>query len=348
MKRIPLALSAVICLTFLSFNAVAATHDVMVGNNFFSPNDLTIEVGDTVRWTNNANRTHDVTADDFSWASETSSSFIFSRTFNSVEEVLYHCTVHSAPGRNINTSQNGRINVIEGAQNQAPTAAFSSTCTDLGCNFTDQSTDSDGSIASWSWDFGDGSMSSAQNPGHSYAAAGTYTVSLSVTDDGGTSDFTSSMVMVTESEPAYIQINAGMTDAWLNPDTAGQGFFIIVWEGIEFIFLSWFTFDTERPPDDVTALFGEPGHRWVTAQGNYDGHTATLDVFLSEGGILDSEEPPVMTDSENPYGTITIMWTSCTDGILTYNIPSLGLMGEVPIERIVLDNVPLCEAGQDG
>ena len=68
----------------------AEVHEVVVGNNFFSPNNLTIEVGDTVRWTNDSGRTHDVTADDFSWNSETSSSFVFERTFNTAEEVLYH------------------------------------------------------------------------------------------------------------------------------------------------------------------------------------------------------------------------------------------------------------------
>jgi len=166
-----------------------------------------------------------------------------------------------------------------------------------------------------------------------------------VTDNDGASDSSSSTVTVDEPPPETVLINAGMTDAWLDPATAGQGFFIIVWEGIKFIFLSWFTFDTERPPEDAMAIFGEPGHRWVTAQGNYDGDTATLDVFLSTGGVLDSEEPAAVTDPE-PIGTITIKWTSCTAGTLTYNIPSLGLMGEIPIERIVLDNVPLCEAGQ--
>jgi PKD repeat protein len=351
MIRKPFTLSALCCgmflsLGFFSSTVFPATHDVTVGNDFFSPNDLTIKVGDTVRWTNNANRMHDVTADDFSWNSVTSSSFVFERTFNSIEEVLYHCTVHSAPGRNINTSQNGRINVTQATQNQPPNAAFSSACAGLGCNFTDQSTDSDGTISSWSWSFGDDITSSMQNPDHNYAAAGTYTVTLAVTDNGGDSDSSSNMVTVEAPLPGLVLINAGMTDAWLDQATSGQGFFIIVWEGIEFIFLSWFTFDTERPPDDVTAIFGEPGHRWVTAQGPYDGDTATLDVFLSAGGVLDSEEPETVTDPE-PIGTITIQWTSCTAGMLTYNIPSLGLMGEIPISRIVDNNVALCEAGQN-
>jgi PKD repeat protein len=93
------------------------------------------------------------------------------------------------------------VSVTAPTANTPPTAAFASSCTDLDCNFTDQSTDSDGSVVSWSWDFGDGNSSTSQNPSHSYAAAGTYTVSLTVTDDDGDSDATSSDVIVTEPGP---------------------------------------------------------------------------------------------------------------------------------------------------
>ena len=247
---------AVFCMNPLT--VIAATHDVTVRNNFFSPNDLTIQVGDTVRWTNSSGF-HDVTADDGSWGSVTSNSWTFSRTFNSVEEVLYYCTVHSSPGRNINSNMNGRINVI-GAQ-----------------------------------------------------------------------------------EPTFL-INNRLSDAWYYPETSGQGFFIIVWEDIQTVFLSWFTYDTERPPEDVTAHLGEPGHRWLTAQGSYDGDTAELTVNLSSGGVFDASEPAVGPAEE--VGTITIVWTGCNEGLLSYDLPGLGLMGDIPIERIALDNVPACEAAQ--
>ena len=82
-----------------------------------------------------------------------------------------------------------------------------------------------------------------------------------------------------------------MSDAWFFPGTAGQGFFIIVWEDTGLIFLAWFTYDTERPPDDVIAFLGEAGHRWLTGLGPFDGDTALLDVFLSSGMIFDLGDP---------------------------------------------------------
>jgi hypothetical protein len=149
--------------------------------------------------------------------------------------------------------------------------------------------------------------------------------------------------VVSANEPEFL-INNRLSDAWYYPVTSGQGFFIIVWEDIQTVFLSWFTYDTERPPEDVTAHLGEPGHRWLTAQGPYDGDTAELIVNLSSGGVFDSAEPPV--DPAVEVGTITIVWTGCNEGLLSYDLPGLGLMGDIPIERIALDNVPACEAAQ--
>ena len=78
------------------------------------------------------------------------------------------------------------------APNQPPVANFTSSCTGLTCSFTSTSTDPDGTIASYSWTFGDGTTSTAQNPSKSYSAAGTYTVTLRVTDDDGVQSATAS------------------------------------------------------------------------------------------------------------------------------------------------------------
>jgi PKD repeat protein len=52
--------------------------------------------------------------------------------------------------------------------------------------FYDSSSDPDGYVAEWSWNFGDGSTSSESSPAHTYAAPGQYTVTLVVTDEVGT------------------------------------------------------------------------------------------------------------------------------------------------------------------
>jgi PKD repeat protein len=80
--------------------------------------------------------------------------------------------------------------------NTPPLAGFSPNCTNLTCTFTDASTDPDGSIAAWSWKFGDGSSSTLQSPSRTYAAAGTYTVSLDVTDNAGGHGTSSSSMTV--------------------------------------------------------------------------------------------------------------------------------------------------------
>jgi PKD repeat protein len=72
------------------------------------------------------------------------------------------------------------------APNQAPTAAFTSTAANLAATFDGStSSDPDGTVASYAWNFGDGSTGTGANPAHTYAAAGTYTVSLTVTDNQG-------------------------------------------------------------------------------------------------------------------------------------------------------------------
>jgi PKD repeat protein len=76
-------------------------------------------------------------------------------------------------------------NVMSGGANVPPVANFTFTTNYLAANFTDTSTDSDGTIVSWSWNFGDGATSTVQNPNHTYAAAGTYNVTLTVTDNNG-------------------------------------------------------------------------------------------------------------------------------------------------------------------
>jgi PKD repeat protein len=76
-----------------------------------------------------------------------------------------------------------------GTTNIAPTANANGPYTGTAgsaVNFSSAgSSDSDGNIASYAWNFGDGSSSTSANPSHTYSAAGTYNVSLVVTDNDG-------------------------------------------------------------------------------------------------------------------------------------------------------------------
>jgi len=139
---------------------------------------------------------------------------------------------------------------------------------------------------------------------------------------------------------AMFEINPGLNDAWYYPETDGQGFFITVLPEVKLVFLAWFTFDTERPAEDVEALLGGPGQRWLTAAGPYEGHLAQLEIDITTGGIFDAAEPK---PEHAPGGTIQLHFDDCKSGTVSYEIPSINQMGIIPIERVSLDNVSLCE-----
>lgn len=87
-----------------------------------------------------------------------------------------------------------------GQINNPPVAAFTVSSTLLTASFdASASADDDGSVTGWVWDFGDGTTGSGQTTSHTYAISGSYTVTLTVTDDGG----------ATDSEIQEISISAG-------------------------------------------------------------------------------------------------------------------------------------------
>jgi len=170
-----------------------------------------------------------------------------------------------------------------------------------------------------------------------YEADGTFIKNLVSSNSGGLIQPNAVRVRLLASQ---FLINAGLNDAWFNAATPGQGFFITVFPDIGQMFLAWFTYDTERPDASVMANLGEPGHRWLTAFGPYSGDTAQLDIEVTEGGVFNAASPmPTQTNG----GTVEVQFADCENGLLTYNIPALGLSGSIPITRITPDNVARCE-----
>jgi PKD repeat protein len=168
--------------------------------------------------------------------------------------------------------------------NQNPNADFTFTTDNLTVEFTDTSDDPDGTIVSWSWNFGDGNTSTTQHPVHSYASDGTYTVILTVTDNGGLTDDISKPVTV--SGPVNLPpiadftfasdgLTVIFTDQSIDPEGAIAGW---AWDF----------------GDGKTSIAMNVGHTF-TAAGTY---SVTLTVTDS-GSIVDSISKDVTVSSES-------------------------------------------------
>jgi pseudomonalisin/xanthomonalisin len=112
-----------------------------------------------------------------------------------------------------------------GGTGGTPTANFSDTTSGLTASFTDNSTDSGGSISAYAWTFGDGGTAATADPSHTYAAAGTYSVTETVTDgvSGKTSSKTASVTVSGSGTPAQLLGNTGFEAGTASPWTMSSG-----------------------------------------------------------------------------------------------------------------------------
>ena len=136
-----------------------------------------------------------------------------SHSYDSAGSYTVSLTVTDDDGATATTQQT--ITVSEAApENQAPSASFSASPSDpaVGDSVSfdaSGSSDADGSIASYEWDFGDGSTDSGESVTHTFSSPGDYDVELTVTDDDGATDTTTQTVSVAETAaPANFQISA--------------------------------------------------------------------------------------------------------------------------------------------
>jgi PKD repeat protein len=91
-------------------------------------------------------------------------------------------------GPSVTFSAIGEAPSLPDPDNRPPDADYNWHCEDLVCQFTDASSDDDGNVIRWQWDFGDGSTSDQAEPTHRYPGAGNYEVTLIVTDNDGATD----------------------------------------------------------------------------------------------------------------------------------------------------------------
>ncbi len=100
------------------------------------------------------------------------------------------------------------IRIIENTQPTPPTATFTANCSDLSCSFdASTSTDPDGNIVDYSWDFADSSGGSGATISHNYLNPGNYLVSLTVTDNDGLSDTDNQIITASPALSCSVQID---------------------------------------------------------------------------------------------------------------------------------------------
>jgi PKD repeat protein len=96
----------------------------------------------------------------------------------------YTVTVTVTDDRGATATSTQNVTVL--GANQLPTADFAASCTALACDFNAAlSSDPDGTITAYAWEYGDTATGTGQSSSHTYPAAGQYQVKLTVTDDRG-------------------------------------------------------------------------------------------------------------------------------------------------------------------
>jgi hypothetical protein len=134
-----------------------------------------------------------------------------------------------------------------------------------------------------------------------------------------------------------ISIQQGLSGAWYNPQTSGQGLEFVVSQDRVFltdsaVFGAWYTYDTTAGGPDAQRWYSfqttriEPG---IT--------TATVVIYQNIGGNFDA--PP--TTSAVVVGTGTLMFDTCSTGSFTYQFDD-GRTGTIPLRRL-LPNVTCAE-----
>ena len=172
-------------------------------------------------------------------------------------------------------------------------------------HFYDDSTDEDGTIIAWEWDFGDDTYAITQNPTHSYSDNGVYEVTLTVIDNNGSTNSTTKQVHIINSPP--------VADA--GPDQIVNNT-LVSFDG-----------SGSHDPDGTIVTykwyFGDGKHgTGVTITHNYS-EDGIYDVILNvtdDDGATDEDTCEVTVDTTEPKTNISIDGTKGKDDWYTTNV----------------------------
>jgi PKD repeat protein len=123
----------------------------------------------------------------------------YTASWNTLEATEGGHTIHArATDSGLKTASDANAVTVDNGNDQ-PIASFLVSCSGLTCSFDGgASSDPDGSITAYAWDFGDRTTGSGATVAHTYSVAGTYAVTLTVTDNLGATGSTSKSVSVAQ------------------------------------------------------------------------------------------------------------------------------------------------------
>ena len=189
---------------------------------------------------------------------------------------------------------------VDQAPNIPPPAAFTVACVDVTCRLTNASTDPDGTIDRYTWDFGDGGRSTTRDPVYTYAApGGQFTIRLTVTDDAGdTATASQSVSVLANAAPvadfvfACTNLTCTFTDHSRDPN-AGDSVVARAWAF----------------GDGQTSTARDPMHSYAQPGGQF---TVTLTVTDTKGATATAARPLVVSGNIAPVANFAVFCPGLT------------------------------------
>ncbi|MCP4154915.1 MAG: PKD domain-containing protein [bacterium] len=213
----------------------------------------------------------------------------------------YDVTLTVSNGGSLNDSITKAVTVSNPVITITPNFQYSTT--DLGVAFTDTSTATGTTITSWQWNFGDSGTSTQANPAHTYSTAGTYSVTLTVSD-GTINQSTSKNVTV--SVPLYCDSSgSSQSYEWISRvqagslDNASAASGYSDFTSLNTTFSSGSTANVTLTPDFSGSSYTEYWAIWIDVNNDGDFNDAGEEVFSNSGSSAVSGSftvPSVVSD----------------------------------------------------
>ncbi|WP_375492331.1 PKD domain-containing protein [uncultured Jatrophihabitans sp.] len=242
------------------------------------------------------------------WPSAPTSSY-FAGT---LDETAIYPTVLSASTIQAHVTKSGRTP----AASTTPTAAFTSSCTNLTCSFdaSGSSAASGATITGYSWAFGDSTTGTGATTSHTYTAAGTKTVTMTVSDSKGGTDTVTHTVSPAAATPPTASFAYSCTNLSCSFDASASS----AANGATVTGYAW------KFGDTATGTGAKPAHAYTSA-GSY---TVTLTVTDSNNQTSTATKTVTVTAPPAPTAAFT---SSCTNLACTFDATGSSAAGGATI-----------------